>query len=157
SVPLPRATFFFWVEIITINIPFWGSRLATPQGRQIHRVITYNNYSFISPDSPTYWPSHTDGPPDFLDFFVTSGIRFAYPTPHVLQDLSSHHSPVLLITSLDTIEIPLPPTITPGPTDWESFQETLNSQINLLTSLKTPKMDDAIKKFTETVQKAAWA
>ncbi|KAL1139859.1 hypothetical protein AAG570_006836 [Ranatra chinensis] len=138
--------------------PLWGCRLATPRGRTLHRVITSQNYSFISPDSPTYWPSHTNRLPDILDFFVTSGIRSVYSAAHVLHDLSSDHSPVLLTTSLVPIEIPRPPTLTPGPTNWESFRETLNSQIDLHISLKTPKeVDEATQNFTEAVQKAAWA
>ncbi|KAL1129569.1 hypothetical protein AAG570_012514 [Ranatra chinensis] len=136
----------------------WGCRLATPRGRILHRVITSQNYSFISPDSNTYWPSHINRLPDILDFFVTSGIRSVYSTAHVLHDLSSDHSPVLLTTSLVPIEIPRPPTLTPGPTNWESFQETLNSQIDLLITLKTPKeVDEATQNFTEAVQKAACA
>ncbi|KAL1130310.1 hypothetical protein AAG570_013248 [Ranatra chinensis] len=103
--------------------PLWGCRLATPRGRILHRVITSNNYSFISPDSPTYWPSRTNRLPDILDFFVTSGIRSVYSTAHVLHDLSSDRSPVLLTTSLVPIEIPLPPTLTPVPQIGNPFKK----------------------------------
>ncbi|KAL1132130.1 hypothetical protein AAG570_010087, partial [Ranatra chinensis] len=100
----------------------------------LHRVAIIVLYPQI--------PLHIGHPipyPDILDFFVTSGIRSVYSTAHVLHDISSDHSPVLLTTSLDPIEILLPPIPTPGPAVWESFQKTLNSQIDLLISLKTLK------------------
>ncbi|KAL1123506.1 hypothetical protein AAG570_002584 [Ranatra chinensis] len=136
--------------------PTWGSRVATPRGRMLYRVINQNGYDTISPDNPTYWPTHPNRLPDVLDFFITSGLRGIHSLSQVLNDLSSDHSPVLLTTSLDPIlELP-PPILTPGYTDWNSFTQSLDSVIDLRVPLKTPEdLDEAVQEFTLAVQRTA--
>lgn len=36
---------------------YWGSRLITPKGRQLHGCIIKENFSVLSTGHPTYWPS----------------------------------------------------------------------------------------------------
>ncbi|KAL1129360.1 hypothetical protein AAG570_013887 [Ranatra chinensis] len=136
--------------------PTWGSRVATPRGRMLYRVINQNGYDTISPDNPTYWPTHPNRLPDVLDFFITSGLRGIHSLSQVLNDLSSDHSPVLLTTSLDPIlELP-PPILTPGYTDWNYFAQSLDSVIDLRVPLKTPEdLDEAVQEFTLAVQRTA--
>ncbi|KAL1122041.1 hypothetical protein AAG570_003447 [Ranatra chinensis] len=137
--------------------PLWGCRVATPSGRLLHRVITDNNFGFVSPNSPTYWPSHPNRLPDLLDFFVSSGLHSIYSTAQALSEPSSDYSPVLLTISLDPVIIPRPPNLTPGLTDWDYFRHSLDSNINLSTPLKTPTdLDDAVHRFTQHIQQSAW-
>ncbi|KAL1124057.1 hypothetical protein AAG570_001827 [Ranatra chinensis] len=122
----------------------------------LHRVISQNSYNTISPDNPTYWPTHPNRLPDVLDFFITSGLRGIHSVSQVLDDLSSDHSPVLLTASLDPILVQPLPTLTPGRTDWNTFAQSLDSAINLGVSLKTPEdLDGAVQEFTLAVQWAA--
>ncbi|KAL1110565.1 hypothetical protein AAG570_008093 [Ranatra chinensis] len=122
----------------------------------LYRVINQNGYDTISPDNPTYWPTHPNRLPDVLDFFITSGLRGVHSLSQVLNDLSSDHSPVLLTTSLDPIlELP-PPILTPGYTDWNYFAQSLDSVIDLRVPLKTPEdLDEAVQEFTLAVQRTA--
>jgi len=54
----------------------WGSRLVTPKGRQLYYAITKPNYKldYVSPGSPTYWPTDPRKVPDLIDFAVTKNI-----------------------------------------------------------------------------------
>ena len=52
----------------------WGSRLITSKGRELASVIKSKNYSFLSADTPTYWPADENKIPDLLDFFILSGL-----------------------------------------------------------------------------------
>lgn len=59
---------------------YWGSRLISPKGRELHKCMTENNYNFLSTGKPTYWPTDLNKVPDLLDFFVTHGISSNYST-----------------------------------------------------------------------------
>jgi len=48
----------------------WGSRYTNTRGRLFHTSILKHKLSFISPDEPTYWPSHANRSPDILDFLL---------------------------------------------------------------------------------------
>ncbi|KAL1110512.1 hypothetical protein AAG570_008040 [Ranatra chinensis] len=62
----------------------------------LYRVINQSSYNTISPDNPTYWPTHPNRLPDVLDFFIASGLHRIHSLSQVLNDPSSDHSPVLL-------------------------------------------------------------
>lgn len=74
----------------------WGSRYTNTRGRILHNSILKNNITFISPDAPTYWPSHMNRLPDILDFFLTKIPRHLITHIKNLNELSSDHTPVLL-------------------------------------------------------------
>jgi hypothetical protein len=50
----------------------WGSRYTNPKGRSLLRVISSSHAKTLSPDSPTYWPTHVNRHPAILDFFITN-------------------------------------------------------------------------------------
>ena len=56
----------------------WGSRITITKGRELFNILQQRNYSFLSTDRPTYWPSDPARQPDLLDFFVTNGISSTY-------------------------------------------------------------------------------
>ena len=80
----------------------WGSRLTTTKiGKAIHE----KNYSPLSTGTPTYWPTDPGIIPDFLDFFITSGISKSYMKLEFNYDLSSDHTPMIatISTTLTTV------------------------------------------------------
>lgn len=136
--------------------PRWGSRLTNPRGRILFDILQSQNYDTISPNSPTYWPTDPSRNPDLVDFFITSGLGGTSFTVQSLFDLSSDHSVILLTLS----SVPQPrtqnPTLTPGPMNWDLFQEHLTQSINLNIPLKTSSdVDEAVLKFTEAIQDSA--
>ena len=137
--------------------PRWGSRLANPRGRLLNRILNSQNFNFISPPSPTYWPTDPARLPDLLDFFVSSGLGSIHSSTISLYDLSSDHSPVLLTLDLHPISSHRPPTLTSGPIDWNKFRSLLDSRLDLHVSLKTPDdIDSAVDIFTKTIQQSVW-
>lgn len=138
--------------------PRWGSRLANPRGRILQNLMNIHRYNFISPDSYTYWPADNSRLPDLLDFFVTSGLGQIHFSCSALTDLSSDHSPVTLTLQLQPITQTTPPSLTPGPMDWDMFKSLLDSRINLNVPLKTPSdIDSTIQTFNKAIQESAWS
>jgi len=58
----------------TVKNIFWGSRLTTKKGRELHKVTKDNNLKHLSTRQPTYWPSDPNKIPALIDFCVTKGI-----------------------------------------------------------------------------------
>jgi hypothetical protein len=96
-------------EAITTAKTLWGSRLTTTKSRELSKVISDKNYSFLSTGTPTYWPTDGNKNPDLLDFFVTNGIFSAYTDIQSSYDLNSGRSPIIAIlrTSV-TVRKPTP-------------------------------------------------
>jgi hypothetical protein len=46
----------------------WGCRSMNTKGRTLHNFITNKASKVICPASPTYWPTHANRHPDYLDF-----------------------------------------------------------------------------------------
>jgi hypothetical protein len=92
-----------------------------------------------------------------LDFFVSSGLGAIHSSANSFYDLSSDHNPVLFTLNLSPIYSPRPPTLTPGPMDWDKIQVVLESKISLHIPLKTPDdVDSTVHSFTEVIQQSAW-
>lgn len=137
--------------------PMWGSRLASPRGRQLFKTITDKNFNYLTTGEPTYWPSDRRKLPDLLDFFVTNGISHHYLDISSNLDLSSDHSPVIVTVSSSVILKAVPPVLCTQRTNWPYFQEILNQKINLKISLKTSdELEHAVEVFNSLVQDAAW-
>lgn len=138
--------------------PLWGSRLITPRGRQLHTSLLNHHLDYISPTTPTYWPTDPNRQPDLLDFFICRGIRHINKSTDTLLDLSSDHSPVLLTLDIAKEFEHTRPTLTPGRTDWEQFRELISDSLNLKLPLKTEdEIEYAIDMFTDNIQQAAWS
>lgn len=136
---------------------FWGSRLTTTRGRQLQASVITMNLRTISAGEPTYWPTDTNKIPDLLDFFITKGLSSSYLRAESCLDGSSDHTPVLLSVSTMVIEVERPLTLCNNHTDWESFREYLEDNINLKIALKCPEdIEEATKNITTLIQEACW-
>jgi len=89
----------------------WGSHLVTLKGRQLYNAIIKSNkkLDYVSPGSPTYWPTDPRKVSDLIDFAVTKNIPRNIIGAKALSDLSLDHSPVLitLLQSTKTTDHPL--------------------------------------------------
>jgi hypothetical protein len=46
----------------------WGSRIITPRGREVLKILESNNLSHLSTGHPTYWLSDVHKIPDLVGF-----------------------------------------------------------------------------------------
>ncbi|KAL4136298.1 hypothetical protein QTP88_007846 [Uroleucon formosanum] len=136
--------------------PSWGSRTTNTRGRALNNLISNKALKILSPQYPTYWPSHQNRQPDILDFFISTLPNHISATIKNSADLSSDHSPVILILNDSSVKTKSYPTLTPGNIIWSNFQAILENKITLNIPLKTTlDIDSAILSFTSNIQKAA--
>lgn len=134
----------------------WGSRLATPRGRQLLRVMNDNHLNHFSTGEPTYWPTDMRKIPDLLDFFVSKGINQNYTEIKSCLDLSSDHSPVILNISTEVFQKQPSEIIYNKYTDWKQFRRLINENLSLNLSLQsTENVDDAVDYFINCLQNSA--
>ena len=135
-----------------------GSRLCTPRGRNLKVAIHELSLDTISPDTPTYWPTSLRKSPDLLDFFITKGLRTIPYTINTSSDLCSDHSLIHLVILDEPINLPRTPKLLNGKMDWDAYREILDSELSIPGSIKTAdELEEAVDKFTKSVQKAAWS
>lgn len=135
----------------------WGSRLTTTKGRELVKVMDKQNLGVLSTGKPTYWPSDTEKIPDVIDFCVTKGIPSDHLQAEQSFDLSSDHSPILILLSSTVINKQKPASLTNKWTDWELFKSTLQEKIDINVKLKTPQeIDTAVEELIKTIQQASW-
>lgn len=135
----------------------WGSRLNNPRGRNLYNSLTSNNYAFISPPAPTYWPTALNKQPDILDFFVTNNLN-TFSSIHFIDELSSDHSCLELTLSSAPICMPLKPSLTRGRIDWDAFASNVHNTTILNIPLKSiDDIEAAVESFNRTIQQAAWS
>lgn len=121
----------------------WGSRLTTPKGRELSKLIEEQNYSFLSTGTPTYWPTDPKKIPDLLDFYITNGISTSYMNVIPSYDLSSDHSPIIATISMVVINTKPIPKLHNRRTNWDEYRNKVQEAINLNITLKTPEEIDA--------------
>uniref|UniRef100_A0A2S2P698 Putative RNA-directed DNA polymerase n=1 Tax=Schizaphis graminum TaxID=13262 RepID=A0A2S2P698_SCHGA len=135
----------------------WGCRTNNPRGNILHHFITQKGFKVLAPPGPTYWPTSLRKKPDILDIFVSNTPSNIYYTTSNLLEPSSDHSAVLLTVSAAPPIRPCPPKLFHATTDKQKFHDLVNQNINLKIRLKTTQeIDDAINKFTNIIQTAAW-
>lgn len=138
--------------------PLWGSRISTPKGCHLYEAVTQNGILCHSNGKPTYWPTDPAKKPDCIDFFVTKGISSSYVDLRNLSDLSSDHSPLLLVLSNTILVKRASQSLTSKRTDWDQFREIVNGKINLRIKLKTAEdVDSAILTLQTVLTDAAKA
>lgn len=136
---------------------YWGSRLASPRGRELYKMIKECNMNHLTTGQPTYWPSDRRKIPDVLDFFITKGINKSYADIESSLDLSSDHSPIIATISANIIKKTKPAILHNSRTNWDYFREILDNQISLKISLKTAdEIDEAVEYLNRVIQTAAW-
>lgn len=135
----------------------WGSRLITPKGRQLYMAMETNNLKYISTGEPTYWPTDTNKIPDLVDFCVTKGIPLESQTAQSCFDLSSDHSPVLVMISTNILETQPPPYLSSKYTNWIKFRAILDERLDLNIPLKSDgEIDEAVNQLNRIIQEAGW-
>jgi hypothetical protein len=89
----------------------WGSRLITPRGREVHKTMEHLHLRHLSTGEPTYWPSDRNKLPGLLDFCVTKGMPPNSAAATSCFDLSSDHSPVIVILTSHALPPETPPRL----------------------------------------------
>lgn len=74
----------------------WGCRSKNTRGHTLHNFITNKRSKVISPPSPTYWPTHINLHPDYLNFFLSNLSNHIQKNIANLNDPASDHTPVIL-------------------------------------------------------------
>lgn len=131
----------------------FGCRSTNPRGQTFYNTILNYHLSFISPDAPTYWPSHTNRHPDILDFFITSLPNHLQNNIKNLDELFSDHSPILLHLGgkLENINN----TLHSRQINFNLFRKKLDEHISLKLRLKSRKDIDIASQFLIiTIQEA---
>lgn len=95
----------------------WGSRLISPRGKILDKVVDNLQYQVLTTDRPTYWLTDTD----LLDFVVYKGLTNAYLDINECLDASESHSPIIPPYSTIVIKKKKNPTLYNKNIDWNSF------------------------------------
>ena len=134
----------------------WGSRLTTTKGRELAKLMQEENYYYMSTGTPTYWPTDPQKTPDLLDFFVTKGLSSTYADVTPSFELSSDHTPVIATISSSVIYKQPTPKLHNNKTNWDTYREIIDNNINLSIRIKTPEdLNTTLKTLIDTLQKAA--
>lgn len=136
--------------------PLWRSRLTTPRGRNLYRVINENRYSAIAPDSPTYWPTAHNRIPDVIDFFVSFGLNNMPVLTQSEDNLLSDHSAILLTLNAGPVPIIQRRSLINKHTDWESFRVNMDVCLRRQIPLRIPiDIENAVEHFNKSIISAA--
>jgi hypothetical protein len=124
----------------------WGSKLITPRGREILRMMEQLNLHHLSSGEPTYWPSDRNKLPDLLDFCVIKGIPHDSAFTRSCFDLSSDHSLILISLNLRALHQAPQPTLCNRETNWDYFRQLITTNLTLHVPLKTEaQIEQAVK------------
>lgn len=135
----------------------WGSRLITPRGRQLLSSINYLSLDVTSPNSPTCWPSDINKIPDLIDFCISKNMSPKLHKCYTLPELSSDHSPVLLILNSIPNIMETQCKLHSRRTNWKYYKELVSKSLNLKVPLKTEDdISNAVANLTLCIQQAAW-
>ncbi|PNF15239.1 hypothetical protein B7P43_G12671 [Cryptotermes secundus] len=114
------------------------------------------NYYYMSTGTPTYWPTDPQKTPDLLDFFVTKGLSSTYADVTPSFELSSDHTPVIATISSSVIHTQPTPKLHNNKTNWDTYREIIDNNINLSIKIKTPEdLNTTLQTLIDTLQKAA--
>jgi hypothetical protein len=134
-----------------------GSRLITPKGRELLKVIQQNNLNYISTGEPKYWPTDLNKIPDLLDFAITKGIPDIYSSIETYLDMSSDYSPIIITLTNHVIWKEPPQQLCNRNINWTQFQDYINDNITQNLRLKENQdLENAVDYITKLIQTAAW-
>lgn len=135
----------------------WGSRLITTRGRELKKCMDTLRLTALSTGEPTYWPTDMNKIPDLLDFFIVKGYSDNYLHIESCPDTASDHTPIVGTFSRTIIYRETQSTLYNHKTNWASFAEYLETNIDLKVKLKTEiDIDEATFYITNLIQEAAW-
>ena len=138
--------------------PWWGSRALTPspRGRQLYEAMQKEKLFPISTGEPTYWPSDKDKTPDLIDLAVVKGINHEHFSATSCFDLSSDHSPIIILLNQELKMVQKATYLSNKKTDWVKFKEYINHNLTCNQSLKTAEeIDKAVEDFNMLLHSAA--
>lgn len=127
--------------------PLWNSRCANTAGNILYHHVTQSDYSILSPDSPTFFPSIPHHRPDVLDIALVK-----LPSQSIqitnLNELSSDHNPLLL--NITDSPISSNPPIPSRRINWKKFTTLLDQQFQTQNPTINTKqeIDEAIDFLT---------
>jgi len=124
----------------------WESRLISPRRREFFKAIDTINLSTVSGGEPTYWPTDSKKIPNLLNFGLTRDIPKNSCSTESYFDLSSDHSPVIIILNSKITTRGKPCTLYNAKIDWSYFHELLTTSLNNSTPLKT------VESFNHAIQ-----
>lgn len=134
---------------------YWGSRLTLPRGRQLFQTTIELSLYCLSQGEPTYWPTDRKKTPDLLDFFITKNVPQTQLSVKSCTDLSSDHTPVILNINSTILLNEYPPKPYNKNTNWETYQEYINNNLNLNISLKsTGDVENAVENLNQLIHEA---
>jgi hypothetical protein len=138
--------------------PQWGCRMSNPRGTTLLNALSSTSHIVISPNQPTYWPTSLTKRPDILDYFIpSSSFQNLHSNITNLYDLSSDHSPVLIVLDTQPVLATPNPSLINGPVGYERFEQYFNGNIKLNIPLKTKSdIDEAVETITTLVQQGIW-
>lgn len=134
----------------------WGSRLTTTKGKELYEAMQVKKLDHVSTGHPTYWPTDRKKIPDLLDFCVTKNIARSYIIAKDCYDLSSDHSPVIILMNSNALKSEPPKYLTNKKTNWGLYKNLveLNSHLNI--PLQTnEEIESALVNLNKTLQDAA--
>lgn len=114
----------------------WGSRLTSPKGKQLSQSMQANKLDHLSSGHPTYWPTDRRKIPDLIDFCVTKGIQRVHANCVPCFELSSDHSPIIVVLNTLALTLKIPTGITNKRTNWGRYKDLVNEKCSLDISLK---------------------
>jgi hypothetical protein len=106
----------------------WGSRLITPRGREVLKMMERNNLKLLSMGEPTYWPSDMNNLPDLVDLCVTKGILQDLAVAKSCFDLSNH-SPVLFTLTSHVLNQGKQPRLSNRHTNGDDFRHLIKKEV----------------------------
>jgi hypothetical protein len=86
---------------------------------------------------PTYWPSDRNKLTDLLDFCVTKGIPPNSAAATSCFNLSSDHSPVIVILTTHALTPEVPPRLSNRRTKWDFFRLLITERLTLNIPIET--------------------
>ncbi|KAL4105358.1 hypothetical protein QTP88_020601 [Uroleucon formosanum] len=127
----------------------WGCSTINTRGCSLQNLIITKNAKVLAPRAPTYWPSHQNRNPDFLDFFISSLPNHFHSKLTNLNDPASDHTPVLIHINAS---ISSHNNNNSSKIIWPRFRNIMSWNTNLNNKLKShADIDKAISTFTETI------
>lgn len=132
----------------------WNSRRLNSNGTILHNFILKNDIAVVGPQEPTHYPD-SGNRPDVLDIALFKNTKQSIHMA-VIQELTSDHNPVILTYGDEVVTKDPAQKINTEHTDWEKFQQLLDSAIataNPIINNKTD-IDEHIDYLTQTVTEA---
>lgn len=135
---------------------YWGSRLITHRGSQLHDTVQNLNLECLTSREPTYWPTDRGKIPDLLDFFITKNISRNYMSIEACTDLSSDHTPVILNVSTTVLLVQPMKRLYNKSTNWDMYQEVVERKVKLRNPIKTiTDIEETVESINKIIHEAA--